>query len=133
MKNIVLTSAALIIILFTTGCTSKVHSSSKIAEAGIGSNIDSISKPALKERLIAPPYPYMAVRSKMEGVTELNLFLNSEGKVKKALVVKSSGYSLLDEAAANWAVDKWSFKPCMRGAEPVECWYTLIYTWKIVK
>jgi protein TonB len=65
-----------------------------------------------------PTYPPMARRRHQEGMVLLNVLVTSEGGAAEVRVVKSSGYTLLDEAARN-AVRRWTFEPGRLGRIPV--------------
>ncbi len=64
-----------------------------------------------------PPYPLEAFRRGIQGVTALWVSVDSEGKATQVQVERSSGSSLLDEAAAQ-AVAKWVFLPARWAGAP---------------
>ena len=43
----------------------------------------------------------------MQGTVYLNLTFNADGRVVSATVSRSSGYSYLDQTAADWARRNW--------------------------
>jgi TonB family protein len=55
-----------------------------------------------------PVYPRLALLHSQEGVCVIELEVRSDGKVRKARVLTSSGYSVLDEAAREAALS-WRF------------------------
>lgn len=63
-------------------------------------------------------YPEEARRRGWEGRVLLRLSINAEGRVTRAEVIQSSGYRILDEAAAR-AVRSWRSKPAHVGGRPV--------------
>jgi len=66
-----------------------------------------------------PPYPSIARRHGWEGIVELELRIDSRGRVHAASVVASSGYAALDDAACD-AVLAWRFDPEQRSGVAVE-------------
>ena len=120
-----------IIVLLTTSCSS-IKSPVNRRDVDTSSKADVILKPvpASKRGLPKPPYPKVAFASKMEGFTAINLFINKKGSVERAVVTETSGFPILDEAVSAWAINEWHFIPCSRKQEPVECWYSVKYSWK---
>jgi len=66
-----------------------------------------------------PPYPSIARRHGWEGVVELELVIDANGRVRAASVVRSSGFDVLDEAACDAGLD-WRFEPARTGGNAVE-------------
>ncbi|WP_186775102.1 energy transducer TonB [Allorhodopirellula solitaria] len=66
-----------------------------------------------------PEYPAAAVAQRLEGTTMLRLSIDRQGRVRRAVVLRSSGSQLLDEAALA-AVSKWHGKPATRFGVPIE-------------
>jgi periplasmic protein TonB len=58
-----------------------------------------------------PPYPPIARRLGAEGKVSLRLTISPEGRVSSADVVSSSGREDLDEAARQWILAHWTYKP----------------------
>ncbi|GAB4280361.1 MAG: hypothetical protein Kow0092_36000 [Deferrisomatales bacterium] len=68
---------------------------------------------------IAPPvYPRLARRRGWQGVVRLRVRVSPAGEVLDAVVEQSSGYRVLDRAAAE-VVRAWRFRPAVRGGRPV--------------
>jgi protein TonB len=65
-----------------------------------------------------PAYPSLSRRLGEEGKTVLRVELDQTGKVDRASIKTSSGYSRLDEAAIS-AVRSWHCNPAMRDGEAV--------------
>jgi len=68
----------------------------------------SIASPSVKARQThtpLPAYPWICRKRGQEGEVGLHLTLSSEGRVLSAQVEKSSGFSLLDEAALEGVKD----------------------------
>ena len=66
-----------------------------------------------------PPYPPLAIRLGEEGSVRLHLTISPQGMVTEALVVRSSGFGDLDQAARNWIMAHWRYRPAMRGGAAV--------------
>ena len=65
-----------------------------------------------------PAYPRMALRLQQQGSVLLELAVDTEGRVAEVLVVESSGFERLDEAARR-GVLAWRFEPALRDGQPV--------------
>ena len=63
-------------------------------------------------------YPAQAQENSLSGVAKVMLYIDNEGLVKKADLVKSSGYQVLDSAALNYC---WEliFNPAMGNGRPI--------------
>lgn len=67
----------------------------------------------------APAYPWTARRNGWEGVVTLKALVATDGHPLEVVVEKSSGHTVLDEAAVK-TVKTWRFRPAMLGPMPVE-------------
>jgi TonB family protein len=70
-----------------------------------------------------PEYPRLARQAGLEGTVWVQALVDSEGKVRKAQVARSSGTAALDEAAVE-AAHKNRFKPGIQNGRPVAVWVT---------
>ncbi len=68
--------------------------------------------------LMQPEYPTQARRLHQEGTVVLALSLDSEGKLEKVVVTKSSGHPLLDQAAVE-AMQQSRFQAANQNGVPV--------------
>ncbi len=68
-----------------------------------------------------PGYPEFAKRMGMEGTVMLKVLVSRQGTVLKIEVAHSSGYEILDKAAAE-AVRNWRFIPARKGDSPIDQW-----------
>jgi periplasmic protein TonB len=66
----------------------------------------------------APPYPPVARRLGAEGKVTLRLTVSAGGKVTAADIVTSSGREDLDQAASQWIVAHWTYKPALNDGVP---------------
>ena len=60
-----------------------------------------------------PPYPPIARRIGAEGKVTLRLTVSAEGRVTQAEIVTSSGRADMDEAAEQWILAHWRYKPAL--------------------
>lgn len=92
----------------------------------IPNNGDSFVKP---KRLSRTPvaYPSSLKARRIEGDVMLLIDIASTGQVGKVMVLRSSGYQELDDAARKAAI-KERFAPAKRNGNPVD--YTLKYTYR---
>lgn len=67
-----------------------------------------------------PPFPYSARRAGFEGRVVLRAVIGSDGKVRDALIDKSSGRKDTDEVAVRTLKEKWLFNPALADGLPVE-------------
>lgn len=67
----------------------------------------------------APAYPDPARRRGIQGKAMIQVEVTADGQPRDVIIARSSGSSLLDEAALN-AVKRWRFIPAKRGGETVE-------------
>lgn len=68
--------------------------------------------------LASPAYPALSRRLGEEGKLVLRVELDETGRISKATVVESSGYSRLDNAALS-AVKTWRCRPATRDGRAV--------------
>ncbi len=72
----------------------------------------------------SPEYPEIAMERGLAGKVMLKVHVQPNGKPDSVAVSKSSGHSILDEAAIK-TVKQWSFVPAMRGKTPIAGWVTV--------
>ena len=66
-----------------------------------------------------PVYPAIEKRLGHEGMVSLRLMISADGIVTDAIVVRSSGFPRLDEAAVSHVIAHWRYKPATREGKPV--------------
>ena len=66
-----------------------------------------------------PEYPFVSRRLREQGTLRLKLTVDEKGLVTDAVVVNSSGFQRLDEAAVKWVKAQWRYTPAMQGTKPV--------------
>lgn len=83
-----------------------------------GTHAPDFTLPSLKEDPAPIRYPRWAVQEGWEGIFVIAIEVKTNGEVGQWKVMKSTGYSLLDEAATA-AVRQWRFHPSTEHGEPV--------------
>lgn len=66
-----------------------------------------------------PPYPRLALTLGHQGTVMLRVTISARGAVQDAVVVRSSGYETLDQAARSWVIQQWRYRPATLGGQPV--------------
>jgi len=74
---------------------------------------------AIKASQTIPDYPFVSLRLREQGTLRLKLTVNEKGLVTDAVVVNSSGFYRLDEAAVAWVKAQWRYSPAMEGTKAV--------------
>ena len=89
-------------------------------EADVASMADSgiLHGPVAASANKAPKYPDEARRRGQAGVVLLHFEIGDDGRVVHVAVARSSGFELLDRAAAD-AARSWRFKPAVENGVPV--------------
>jgi TonB family protein len=78
--------------------------------------------PPVAEKAPAPVYPPIALRQRVEGVVELNVFVDEKGNVVETQVVQGAGGRAgLTEAAID-SVRKRRYRPATKEGVPVKVW-----------
>ncbi len=80
----------------------------------------SYDRPALSvaETHTTPPYPPLEARLGVEGNVWLHLTISPDGVVTDAAVIRTSGDQGLDEAARDWIMAHWRYRPALRNGVP---------------
>ena len=75
-------------------------------------------KPARLVKSARPPYPQTARQQGWEGTVMLRMTIGTGGDVEDVTIKESSGFSELDESAAQ-SVKSWQFEPAKLGDDPI--------------
>ena len=97
------------------------NSNSKLSVQGSGETVTPPQFGAAYLNNPKPGYPAFARRMGMEGIVMLKVLVSRQGTALKIEVAHSSGYEILDKAAAE-AVRIWRFVPARQGDSTVEEW-----------
>lgn len=79
---------------------------------------------------VEPAYPAVSRRLGEEGVVQLRVLVDAQGRPKQVAVDGTSGHARLDQAAIA-AVKRWRFQPAMSGSGPVESWSRVNITFRL--
>jgi protein TonB len=82
-------------------------------------------------RMKPPVYPPRCLRMGIEGVVRVRVLVGENGVPQEVSVAKSSGESLLDEAALE-AVKEWIFRPATRNGVPARAWAVVPIEFKLI-
>jgi len=88
-----------------------------------------IEKEPVPVLAIAPNYPDVPLRAGLEGNVLVKVLLTKEGRVKKAILIKSD-----DELFAQPAIDaamKWAFTPALMNGKPVQVWVSIPFRFRL--
>jgi len=78
-----------------------------------------------------PDYPPLARRLGQQGTLRLKLVVTEQGNVSEAVVVNSSGFPYLDNAAVEWVKQHWRYEPAKQGARAVRAEVPAVVTFKL--
>jgi len=65
-----------------------------------------------------PPYPPVERRLGIEGTVTFRLTVGTDGRVTAAEVVRSAGRDTLDQAARDWIIGHWRYRPALKDGNP---------------
>ena len=82
------------------------------------------------ESCAKPKYPTEDAQASHEGKVTLGFLVNESGKVKDSKVIKSSGFTTLDEAARS-ALAQCGFQPAVKKGKAVQQWTKVQYVWEL--
>ena len=77
-----------------------------------------------------PSYPAFAKKRGQQGTVLLKVNVSIDGKPDNIQLQKSSGFTLLDQAAQN-TVKTWHFVPAKQGNAPIDAWVIVPITFKL--
>jgi len=89
-------------------------------DGDLSGSVLQIARPLYKQNT-SPPYPRKARRMGYEGIVMLKVLVDENGRVDNLMLLKSSGYTVLDGAALS-AVKKWLFEPGTEGGIKKKMW-----------
>jgi protein TonB len=78
-----------------------------------------------------PPYPRAARRRGFEGLVEVNVLVDINGRVKEQHLHVSSGHTVLDKAALK-AIRRWRFTPGRQNGKIMEMWVKVPVRFKLI-
>jgi protein TonB len=91
----------------------------------VGVQLDS------RHPLSQPPYPPGEIRAGNTGTADIEIYVLPNGRVGDARIVKSTGFSALDQSALDEAKRTWRLTPATRDGVPFAQWHRLRVTFKL--
>jgi len=79
-----------------------------------------------------PSYPQSARVRRLEGTVELNVLVDTKGRVRDLNLRRSSGYTVLDRAAMD-SVKEWRFEPGKTSCCSMEMWVVVPMVFKLTQ
>ncbi|MBB3225969.1 protein TonB [Luteibacter sp. Sphag1AF] len=70
----------------------------------------------------APKYPTAAIRMHMTGTVVLRVLVDETGKPIDVVVESSSGHEVLDRAASEQVLSRWTFQPAQSNGQQIKAW-----------
>ncbi len=80
-------------------------------------------------RKVEPKYPEIALRAGLEGNVYLKVWVDKEGKVRKAVILKSDAEIFNEEAKK--AAMQWVFTPAVMQQGPVDVWVSIPFRFRL--
>lgn len=78
---------------------------------------------------VQPKYPDIALRAELEGTVYLKVWVTKEGKVKKAVVLKTDS-EVFNQSAIDAAM-QWVFTPALQQKKPVDVWVAIPFRFRL--
>ena len=91
----------------------------------IGARLDS------RRPLSQPTYPPELIRDSAQGSVDVEVFVQPDGRVSEARILKSSGYDAFDRNTMDEAKRKWRLVPATRDGVAIPQWYRLRVVFKL--
>ena len=89
--------------------------------------LDGVTNPRLiRTTSVAPKYPEVARRRKVEGRVILQCVVRKDGSVGDFKVLQAPGQGLGFEEAAISAVRLWKYEPGLKDGKPVDVYFTIV-------
>lgn len=71
--------------------------------------------------VVAADYPPESIRRGEKGCTMIRYLIQADGSVGERIIVTSSGYPKIDQAALS-VVGRWRFRPAIQNGQPIAMW-----------
>ncbi|HTX18452.1 MAG TPA: TonB family protein [Bacteroidota bacterium] len=101
----------------------------KIEDDGPPPDFVPVEKQPVPVKNPAPLYPEIARRAGVEGTVWVKIWVDKEGKAKKAQIIKSDA-ELFNQAAIDAAM-QWVFTPAVMNNGPVAVWVSIPFKFKL--
>jgi len=90
-----------------------------------------VEKEPVPVKRVSPAYPEIAKRAGVEGKVYIKALVDKEGKVKKAVILKSDAEIFNKDALE--AVYQWVFTPALMNNGPVTVWVVVPFNFQLKK
>jgi len=101
----------------------------KIEDDGPPPDFVPVEKQPVPVKNPAPAYPEIARRAGVEGTVWVKIWVDKEGRAKKAQIIKSDA-ELFNQAAIDAAM-QWVFTPAVMNNGPVAVWVSIPFKFKL--
>ena len=101
----------------------------KIEDDGPPPDFVPVEKQPAPVKNPSPIYPEIARRAGVEGTVWVKIWVDKEGKAKKAQILKSDA-ELFNQAAIDAAM-QWVFTPAVMNNGPVAVWVSIPFKFKL--
>ncbi|HTP12952.1 MAG TPA: energy transducer TonB [Bacteroidota bacterium] len=78
---------------------------------------------------VEPAYPVVAIKAGVEGTVTVQVYVGTNGRVRKAVVLRTSEEMLNSAALA--AASQWVFTPALMNRSPVGVWVSIPFRFKL--
>lgn len=112
-----------------TGAPVDIQNDVKIDEDGPPPDFVPVEKQPAPVKQVQPTYPEIARRAGVEGTVWIKIWVDKEGKAKKAQVIKSDA-ELFNQVALDAAM-QWVFTPAVMNNGPVAVWVSIPFKFKL--
>lgn len=89
------------------------------------------ARPDPRRPLSQPEYPPEMIRAGAQGSVEVEVFVQPDGRVGDARIVRTSGYDAFDRNTLDEAKRKWRLVPATRDGVAIPQWYRLRVVFKL--
>ncbi|MBU1298824.1 MAG: energy transducer TonB [Bacteroidetes bacterium] len=107
----------------------KIEQDIRIEDDGPPPDFVPVEKQPVVVKEVKPVYPDLAQRANMEGTVWVKIWVDKEGKPRKAVVIKSDA-EIFNEVAVNAAM-QWVFTPAIMNDGPVAVWVAIPFKFKL--
>ncbi|MDI6778779.1 MAG: TonB family protein [Bacteroidota bacterium] len=107
----------------------RIEQDIRIEDDGPPPDFVPVEKQPVVVKEVKPVYPDLAQRANMEGTVWVKIWVDKEGRAKKAVVIKSDA-EIFNEAAVNAAI-QWVFTPAIMNNGPVAVWVAIPFKFKL--
>lgn len=101
----------------------------RIEDEGPPPDFVPVEKQPVPVKQVTPVYPELAQRAQMEGTVWVKIWVDKEGKPKKAVVIKSDA-EIFNQAAVDAAM-QWVFTPAIMNNGPVAVWVAIPFKFRL--